>query len=75
MQDKFLYSPFLHSRHKAASTIQKHLNALEALQPEFTEMYRVLGKEAVNIALRSGKITQKKAQELVKKFTTVETVH
>ena len=58
-----------------ASTIQKHLNALEALQPEFTEMYRVLGKEAVNIALRSGKITQKKAQELVKKFTTVETVH
>lgn len=57
------------------ATITRHLQALEALRPEVKEIYAVLGREAVNIAQRSGKITGKKAQELVKLLATKETVH
>jgi predicted short-subunit dehydrogenase-like oxidoreductase (DUF2520 family) len=58
-----------------AATIKRHLEALEALRPEIGEIYRTLGQEAVNIALRSGKITPKKAQDLVKTLNSKETVH
>ena len=58
-----------------SATIQRHLEALEALRPEVGEIYRVLGQEAVKIALRSGKITPKKGQELVKTLSAKEIVH
>jgi predicted short-subunit dehydrogenase-like oxidoreductase (DUF2520 family) len=56
-------------------TIKRHLQALQALRPEIGDIYKVLGKEAVNIALRSGKISPKKAQQIVKVLTPEETVH
>jgi predicted short-subunit dehydrogenase-like oxidoreductase (DUF2520 family) len=58
-----------------AATIRNHLEALEQLRPEIGEIYRTLGKEAVSIALRAGKITHKKAQELDKELTAQETIH
>ena len=58
-----------------SETIKRHLEALEALRPEIGEIYRILGQEAVKIALRSGKITPKKGQELVKTLNVKETVH
>ena len=58
-----------------ANTVKSHLNALQALRPEVLEIYRTLGQEAVNIALRAGKITPKKAQALNAVLTTKETVH
>lgn len=59
-----------------AATIKRHLVALHALRPEISEIYTILGKEAVNIASRAGKITPQKAQELVKILTpTKDTVH
>jgi hypothetical protein len=51
------------------------MQALDSLEPEIKQMYRVLGQEAVSIALRSGKITPRKAQEITKLFATGETVH
>ena len=57
------------------ATIRRHLEALDALRPEVKEIYAVLGQEAVNIALRAGRISPKKAQELQKVLTTKETVH
>ena len=58
-----------------SETIKRHLDALETLRPEIGEIYRTLGQEAVKIALRSGKITPKKGQELVKTLNVKETVH
>ncbi len=57
------------------ATIKRHLEALHLLRPEIGDIYKVLGKEAVNIALRAGKISPKKAQEIAKILTPKETVH
>ena len=57
------------------ATIKRHLEALQALRPEIGNIYKVLGQEAVEIALRSGKISAKKAQELTKILTPKELVH
>jgi predicted short-subunit dehydrogenase-like oxidoreductase (DUF2520 family) len=58
-----------------SATIRRHLEALTSLRSEIGDLYRVLGQETVKIALRSGKISQKKAQEFMKMLTTKETVH
>lgn len=59
-----------------ATTIQLHLDALKALPPEIREMYQLLGKEAVKIALRGGKISGDKAQKLHQILSSSgETVH
>ncbi len=47
-----------------AVTIQQHLEALDELRPEVRQAYEILGREAVNIALRAGRITDKKAREI-----------
>jgi predicted short-subunit dehydrogenase-like oxidoreductase (DUF2520 family) len=57
------------------TTIKRHLEALALMRPEISEVYRTLGREAVHIALRAGKITPKKAQDLLATLTTKETVH
>jgi len=58
-----------------AATIKRHLDALHSLRPEIGNIYKVLGQEAVNIAVRAGKITTKKAQEIMKILTPKELVH
>ena len=58
-----------------AATIKRHLEALEALPSEIGNIYKVLGQQAVEIALRSGKLSAKKAQELTKILTPKEFVH
>jgi len=45
-------------------TIRAHLNALEQLPPEISRVYRVLGQEAVNLAVRSGGISPEQARRL-----------
>ncbi|MCI0412706.1 DUF2520 domain-containing protein [bacterium] len=58
-----------------AATIKRHLEALQTLTPEVGDMYKILGQEAVKIALRAGKISPKKAQEIAKILTRKETVN
>ncbi len=59
-----------------AATIRRHLEALNLLRPEISEIYTMLGNEAVQIAARAGKITPKKVQELTKILTPAkDTVH
>jgi predicted short-subunit dehydrogenase-like oxidoreductase (DUF2520 family) len=57
------------------ATIKRHLEALQALPPEVGNIYKVLGQQAVEIALRSGKISAQKAQEITKILTAKELVH
>jgi predicted short-subunit dehydrogenase-like oxidoreductase (DUF2520 family) len=58
------------------TTIHRHLEVLKTLRPEIREVYRTLGNEAVQIALRAGKITKEKAQELHQTLSlSGETIH
>jgi predicted short-subunit dehydrogenase-like oxidoreductase (DUF2520 family) len=45
-------------------TIRAHLEALEQLPPEISNVYKVLGQEAVNLAVRSGGISPDQARRL-----------
>jgi predicted short-subunit dehydrogenase-like oxidoreductase (DUF2520 family) len=59
-----------------AATIERHLEALKTLRPEIRDIYQTLGTEAVQIALRAGKITKEKAQKLRQILSpTRETIH
>jgi predicted short-subunit dehydrogenase-like oxidoreductase (DUF2520 family) len=59
-----------------AATVGRHLDALKAMRPEVRKIYQLLGTEAVNIALRSGKISSDRAQKLRNLLNApVETVH
>ena len=59
-----------------AATVERHLNALKVMRPEVCEIYKRLGAEAVDIALRSGKISMDKAQKLkILLNSSAETVH
>jgi len=59
-----------------AATIQRHLEALGQLRPEIRAIYQTLGKEAVRIALRGGKISNDKAMKLERLLSfSGETIH
>jgi predicted short-subunit dehydrogenase-like oxidoreductase (DUF2520 family) len=45
-------------------TIRGHLDALEQLPPEISRVYKVLGQEAVNLAVHSGGISPAQARRL-----------
>jgi predicted short-subunit dehydrogenase-like oxidoreductase (DUF2520 family) len=47
-----------------AKTVRRHLDALEPLKPEWVDLYKVLGQEAVEIAVRHGSISQEVAKRL-----------
>lgn len=49
-----------------AQTIRGHLKDLKELRPEFLRAYQVLGQEAVQLALRSGRLTAERAKSLDK---------
>jgi predicted short-subunit dehydrogenase-like oxidoreductase (DUF2520 family) len=58
------------------ATIERHLDALQLMRPEIREIYKCLGAEAVDISVRSGKISKDRAQKLKKLLTsTAETIH
>ncbi len=59
-----------------AATVKRHLLALEMMRPEIGDIYKCLGAEAVNIALRSGRISAEKAEKLKSLLTaSAETIH
>ncbi|MBE0596962.1 MAG: DUF2520 domain-containing protein [Desulfuromonadales bacterium] len=45
-------------------TVEKHLQALAQLPPEFTEIYRVLGNKTAQLAERRGSLTAEKGELL-----------
>jgi len=47
-------------------TVQGHVDALKELRPEVLGAYQILGQEAVQLALRSGKLTAEGAKSLNK---------
>jgi predicted short-subunit dehydrogenase-like oxidoreductase (DUF2520 family) len=51
-------------------TIQLHLQELEKLRPDLSLVYKVLGLEAVDLALRNGSITREKSERLRKLLKT-----
>jgi len=49
-----------------ARTVEKHLKALEDLPEDLGAIYRVLGKKTVELALRSERLEQERAEEIRK---------
>jgi len=47
-----------------SDTIKKHLEALQELRPEIVRVYKVLGQQALDIALRGSRISPERAGEL-----------
>src|SRR5262245_17930086 len=47
-------------------TVKDHIEALQQLRPEILRAYQVLGEEAAEMSLRSGKISVEKAREFLK---------
>lgn len=45
-------------------TVRRHLGSLPELRPELLEAYKVLGKEALDIAVRSGRVSTEKGHDL-----------
>ncbi len=48
-----------------ARTVDKHLRALTALPGDLQEIYRVMGRKTVEVALRKGTLDQGKADEIL----------
>lgn len=46
-------------------TVRRHLDALEAAVPELLPLYKVLGREAVQVALAKGTLTRHRAAQLL----------
>lgn len=46
-------------------TVQRHLEALDGLKPEWVTLYKILGQEAVEIAARHGSISPEIAKRLL----------
>jgi predicted short-subunit dehydrogenase-like oxidoreductase (DUF2520 family) len=53
-------------------TVKNHVEALQQLRPEILRAYAVLGEEAVELALRGGKISIEKAKQLLKLLSDSE---
>lgn len=49
-------------------TIEKHLDALKSSLPEKVDLYKLLGRETVKVALEKGTITEEKAKTLMEIF-------
>jgi predicted short-subunit dehydrogenase-like oxidoreductase (DUF2520 family) len=47
-------------------TVKNHIEALQLLRPEILRAYQVLGEEAAEMSLRSGKISVEKVREFLK---------
>ena len=45
-------------------TVERHLDALQAKDPSLLTIYKVLGLQAIPIALAKGKVNEQKAEEM-----------